>query len=146
MRPAESYLVLLPLLFISFGALYGGGALVLKPDGSLLGMEPWLAKIPFGSFLVPGLILFLFNGVLPLLVVTGLLGKFTWQWPERLNIYPQQHWSWTFSLYCGIITITWITVQQFLTDFFLLQPIVLTAGLLVIVCTMLPRVMRYYSR
>jgi hypothetical protein len=55
-------------LFLSIGALFGGGALILGPDGHLLGIPTTLlAGTPFASFLVPGLFLFIFVGIAPLL-------------------------------------------------------------------------------
>lgn len=55
-------------VFLGIGALFGGGALILAPDGHLLGMPvKLLAGSPFPSFLVPGIILFSLIGVAPLL-------------------------------------------------------------------------------
>jgi hypothetical protein len=55
-------------LFLGIGALFGGGSLILAPDGHLLGMPTsLLAGTPFDSFLVPGICLFSFVGVGPLL-------------------------------------------------------------------------------
>ena len=55
-------------LFLSIGALFGGGALILAPDGHLLGIPTsLLAGTLFDSFLVPGICLFSFVGVAPLL-------------------------------------------------------------------------------
>jgi uncharacterized membrane protein len=46
------------LAFLGLGALAGGVALVLKPDGSIMQMPAsMLAGSPFPDFLVPGLIL-----------------------------------------------------------------------------------------
>ena len=54
--------------FLGLGALFGGGAFILAPDGHLLGMPTrLLAGSPFPSFLVPGIILFTFVGLAPLL-------------------------------------------------------------------------------
>lgn len=144
-RPFEVYVLCLLLLFLSAGALYGGGALIIRPDGSLLQMQPWLIKSPFPDFLIPGIILFVMNGLLPLLVIAGLLFKPSIGFINGLNIYKDKHWSWTFSLYSGVITIIWIIVQQFITDFFVLQPIIASVGLLIIVCTLLPRVVNHYA-
>lgn len=145
-RPFELYILCLLLLFISAGALYGGGALILKPDGSLLGMQPWRGKIPFPNFLVPGIILLVFNGLLPLFVLVGLLFKPAWQFPNILNLYKDKYWAWAYSLYSGIVVLFWIIIQQFLTDFFVLQPIVALSGLLIIILTLMPRVMAYYEK
>lgn len=144
-RPIEVYVLCLLLLFVSVGALYGGGALVLKPDGSILGMEPWLSKMPFPNFLLPGIILFLLNGVLPLVVMIGLLYKPSVPLFNTLNLYSDKHWSWAYSLYSGVTILSWIIIQQFLTDFFILQPIIALIGLLVIIITLLPRTIRYCS-
>jgi hypothetical protein len=55
-------------IFLGLGALFGGGAFILAPDGHLLGMPTkLLAGSPFPSFLVPGIILFTFVGLAPLL-------------------------------------------------------------------------------
>jgi hypothetical protein len=55
-------------VFLGIGALFGGGALILAPDGHLLGIPTsLLAGTPFDSFLVPGICLFSFVGVGPLL-------------------------------------------------------------------------------
>ena len=55
-------------VFLGVGALFGGGAFILAPDGHLLGMPTTLlAGSPFPSYLVPGIVLFTFVGVAPLL-------------------------------------------------------------------------------
>jgi hypothetical protein len=58
-RPFLLYLLFMPHLFLGISATAGGGLLLLKPDGSLLGMDPgWLNHSPFNTYLIPGLILF----------------------------------------------------------------------------------------
>jgi hypothetical protein len=55
-------------IFLGIGALFGGSALILAPDGHLLGMPTTLlAGSPFQSFLVPGIVLFTIVGLAPLL-------------------------------------------------------------------------------
>jgi len=55
-------------IFLGIGALFGGGAFILAPDGHLLGMPTTLlAGSPFPSYLVPGIVLFTFLGIGPLL-------------------------------------------------------------------------------
>jgi hypothetical protein len=55
-------------ILLGLGALFGGGALILAPDGHLLGMPTTLlAGSPFQSFLVPGIVLFTLVGLAPLL-------------------------------------------------------------------------------
>jgi hypothetical protein len=141
-RPIETYFLWLLLVFLSLNGLVAGSLMLIATDGSLLKMDPtWLDKSPFSSFLLPGCLLFLLIGVLPMLALTGLIFDPQWRWARFLNIYPTRRWGWTFSLYSGIGTIIWIIVQQFMTGFFFLQPIILSLGLSLVILTLMPRVM-----
>jgi hypothetical protein len=63
-------------VFLGIGALFGGGALIVAPDGHLLGMPvKLLAGSPFPSFLVPGIILFGLVGVAPILAAAITLRR-----------------------------------------------------------------------
>ncbi|MDO1446715.1 hypothetical protein Q0590_10660 [Rhodocytophaga aerolata] len=145
-RPPELYFLFLLHLLLSLNALVGGGLLIAEPSGSLLGMSPdWLRHTPFTTYLLPGLILFVMVGLFPLLTLFGLLLRANWPWVQVANIYSDKHWAWAYSLFSGIILLTWITVQQLITQYFWLQPILLIMGLLILVFTLLPRVQQYYS-
>lgn len=55
-------------IFLGIGALFGGIQFILAPDGHLLGIPlRMLAGTPFHSFLVPGLLLFTFVGLGPMM-------------------------------------------------------------------------------
>ena len=145
-RPPVVFLLYFLHAFLCTNALAGGAMLMLKPDGSLLGMrEGWLQHTPFNNYLVPGLLLFLFNGLFPLFTLIGLILRPRWRWANVFNLYSFKHWSWTYSLFCGVILIGWITVQISLTPSFWLQPVLLFVGLLILICTLLPRVMAFYE-
>lgn len=145
-RPFEIYIQFLLILFISAGAIYGGGSLILSHDGSLLKMEEsWLDKLPFYNFLIPGIILFLFLGIFPLI---GLIGLFTRKNNRKLNvinIYKDKYWGWSFTLYSGIVSVIWIVFQQLLTGYFVLQPIIAGTGILIIIFCLTPRVQKFYT-
>jgi len=144
-RPFETWILYLLLALLAINAFYGGISLILAPDGSLLGMQPsWLEKSPFTSYLIPGLLLLLMNGIFPLLTIYGLITK-NRKWFGWLNVYSNKYWGWTFSVYCGITTNIWIIVQQLMAEYFILQTIIAAVGLLIIIASLLPRVMRYYS-
>lgn len=145
-RPYFLYLLCLVHLFLGVNAFYGGSMLLLKTDGSLLGMNTdWLQQSPFKTYLIPGIFLFVFMGLFPLVILFGLLVKPRWRWANTVNIYSKVHWAWTYSLFSGIIVITWITVQQVLTGYFWIQSLILFTGLLIIVFTLTPSVMTYYQ-
>lgn len=50
-------------LFVAIGAYPGGLAMIISPDGSLMGVEGIVDRIPFDSLLVPGILLFTVNGI-----------------------------------------------------------------------------------
>lgn len=145
-RPFEIWMLIALLLILSIGALYGGGLLILSPDGALLGINPsFLNTSIFTNYRIPGYILFVLIGVFPMTIIFGLLMKPKLNLFSFLNFFTDKHWSWTFSIYSGIITITWIIMQQLLAAYFILQPIIAAIGLLIIIFTLLPRVQRFYS-
>ncbi len=145
-RPFFLYLLFILNIFLGICAFAGGGLLILKPDGSLLGMQSgWLEHSPFSNYLIPGLLLFVFLGLVPLFAVIGLLFKIPSLYASRLNIYSSMHWAWTFSLYAGIIAIIWITIQQILTQYFWIQSVIIIIGVLIIICTMMPSVIKKFE-
>jgi len=65
-RPFAINVLLFLLLFLSLGALFGGGVLIIDPSGDLFQMPVIiLQNSPFNNFLIPGLFLFIVLGVLP---------------------------------------------------------------------------------
>jgi hypothetical protein len=145
-KPLAVYILFALHLFLGISDAAGGAMLVIKTDGSLLGMEAgWLTGSPFTTYLIPGLALFFINGVFPLMVFTGLVTRLQWKWAGRINMYKNMHWAWTCSLYSGIIVISWIIIQMLLTRYFWLQPCIISLGLLIIVFSLLPPVIRYYQ-
>lgn len=146
--PLFVYLLALILVFTGLGGLYGGYSFITAPDGSKLQMSTdILSNSPFNTFMIPGIILLIFNGILPLLVVWGLFVKPPWQWPEIFSLYHKQHWCWTFALYYGLILIIWINVQIMLLGYSsLLQPIFALTGVFIVILTLIPSVTKYYKK
>lgn len=145
-RPFETWILIVLLVLLAVNAFYGGISLMLAPDGSLLKMQPgWLENSPFSSYFIPGFLLLLMNGVFPVVTVFGLVTKNNSQILNRLNIYKNRCWGWTFAVYSGIITNIWIIVQQLMAEYFILQTIIAAVGLLILVAALLPRVMRFYE-
>lgn len=106
------WILILLLLFLAAGAFYGGIAMILHPDGQLLQATPdMLIGSPFGNFLFPGIILLIFNGVIPLVAAIGLLFKIPAAPLPWLPWFNTQHWSWSLALASGLILTIWIAVQ-----------------------------------
>ena len=145
-RPFEIYFLSFLLLFLSAGAIYGGGSLIISPDGSLLGMDKsWLELLPFPNYLIPGIILFLLLGIFPLLALAGLFNRKNNKILNKINIFRDKHWGWTYTLYTGIVSTIWIVIQQLLTNYFVLQPIIAGTGILIVIFSLIPRVQKFYS-
>jgi hypothetical protein len=113
--PFPVTLLILLQLLLAVGALAGGGALVLGPDGHLIEMPfSQLKYSPFSGFLIPGALLFAFLGLYPLAVGYGLWKRPNRRWANVLNPFKRTHWEWVASLVAGVILIIWITVQVIL--------------------------------
>ena len=128
----------------SIGGIGGGLALTLSPSGAFMQMPvSFLEGSPFGSFLVPGLILLLLLGILPGVLAYAVIRKPEWKGAGVLNIYPAVHWSWTYSLYTGIMLSVWIFIEQLWIRYDLLQTIFGLTGILIMVVALIPANMKY---
>ncbi|MBK7911749.1 hypothetical protein [Candidatus Pollutiaquabacter sp.] len=138
-------LLILLHLTLGFSAIGGGLLLMLEPDGGLLHMQQgWLHGSVFPNFFLPGLMLTTVIGIIPLRVAFGLNSGLKRCSPGYINVYRSRHWAWTWSLYYGIILCAWIAIQQLLTQYFILQLVILLSGILIIVLTLTPSLMHRY--
>lgn len=108
-------------LFIAFTSVLGGLALILGSLSSDLvtAVKPpdeFLEGSPFGSFLIPGVIL---------TVVVG--GMHAWAFVELLRRAP---WSMFLAAAAGYATLIWIFVQMMFIPFSVLQVVYFAAGAL----------------
>ncbi len=86
------------LFFNAISALFGGWALMSDPSGETLEMPlSFLEHSPFKNFLVPGLILFIMNGLLSLLFAVMALLKF-------------MNYAWLV-IFQGFILVGWLSIQ-----------------------------------
>jgi hypothetical protein len=140
------YLLYFLHLFLGINACAGGFLLMLKSDGSLLHInQDFLKNSGFSNFFIPGLLLFTFVGLLSVLTFCGLAFKFNFKILTILNMYSDRHWAWAFSLYTGISTIIWISVQLLITEYFWIQPVIILLALSILICALTPGVMKHYK-
>lgn len=64
--------------FLAFWAYAGGGAMIVNPESGLNFPRSFLEGAPFDSFLIPGILLVISNGVLPTVVAVGALRRRAW--------------------------------------------------------------------
>jgi hypothetical protein len=87
------------LLLNAAGALPAGILFMIDPSGVLMGTPiDMLKNSPFTTFLIPGIILFIANGLFSLIALFFLLRK---QWP-------------IFTTLQGVILIGWLAIQVYM--------------------------------
>lgn len=87
-------------LIVALGAVPGGLAMIISPDGSMMGVEGIVDRIPFDSLLIPGIVLFTVNGIGQTVAGIYSLRK------HRLSPY--------ISAIFGLGLIVWIVVETLL--------------------------------
>ena len=148
-NPPGSVILLYVLVgFQAVSALWGGLVLMVNPSGSLMQLPlSFLDDTLFADFFIPGLILFSILGVFTALVFWGLIKRPDWKWSETINVYRDQFWAWTCSLYVGFILILWIDFQILMIGGgHILQTIYAFLGVLILAVTLMPSVKGFYKR
>lgn len=99
------------LVFLAFGGLYGGIAMLSDPSGAALGMGTVLPLLPVADFTLPGVFLLLVMGVAPLLAAFGLLVRPRWAWADSVERLSRHSWAWTAALTLGLVLTVWLVIQ-----------------------------------
>ena len=147
-KTARNILIVL-LAFLGLGAGGGGGALIVSPSGKLIGGLPLsiLKDSPFPDFLIPGRILFFILGVTPGILVYALIKKPTNKFAERLNIFKDMYWAWSFSIYVAFALIIWIQVETIVIQgVSWLQTFYMLYSIPIILVALLPEVRAFYKK
>lgn len=110
------------LLFNAIGALPAGFLFIIDPTGSKMGMNTdYLQHSPFSTFLIPGIVLLLVNGV-----YSVLTAYFTYKEHSKAALMVMSQ---------GALLLGWIIIQVLMlqmTD--ALHYIMGTVGLMLLVC------------
>lgn len=136
------------LAFLGLGAIGGGGVLILSPSGEWMGMPlSMLNHSPFGSFLIPGIILFTVLGVFPCLLIYALIKKPKWSFPEFFNFFKDMFWAWTFTIYVAFVLIIWIQTEMIiLRDVHWAHTLYMFIALIILFVALLPQVRSFYKK
>ena len=147
MKNKSRLLLLFLMAFLGIGAIGGGGALILAPDGERLQMPlSLLENSPFDNFLIPGIILFTVLGIFPFLLILCLIKKPEFKIAEFLNIYKDMHWSWTFTIYLSFALIIWLQVEMLmLKDVHWLHAFYMFFAVLLLLVSLLPSIRNQYK-
>lgn len=91
------------LLVNGTAALFGGWSLMIDPTGAELGLPvEWRSRLPFGDYFVPGMLLFVLNGVLS---VTAAVATISQSRGHEKFVITQ-----------GIVLTLWILIQVVIVD------------------------------
>lgn len=122
MLRALKYFSIALLFIIAINALVAGGLMIVDPSGSTLGLSPqYLETSPFETFLVPGIILFMVNGVMN--VIAGIVTI-----KEKIY-YPY------LIMFQGMLLSGWIVVQvRMVHDLNSLHIIMFLIGVFLFLC------------
>jgi hypothetical protein len=145
-RMILNWLLIFLQILIGISALVSGAMLFLGPDGHLVGFtQDVLEGSPFNSFLIPGIVLFLFVGVFPVITACGLIKPSIWKPLNVLNPFKARYWSWTASWAVGVIMLIWISVETILLGYIsFLQPLIAGWALAILILTWLPPMRKKY--
>ena len=136
------------LAFLGLGALGGGGVFILSPSGEMMGMPlKMIQSSPFSNFLIPGIILFVVLGLMPILLIYALIQKPKWRFPEYFNVFTDMHWAWTYTIYSAFALIIWIqTEMMFLKAVHWSHSLYMGIALVILFVTMLPQIRLLYKK
>ena len=143
----RNFLIFL-LGFLGFGAIGGGGVLIVSPSGELMGMPlSIIQNSPFINFLIPGMILFTVLGIMPVILMYALIKKPKWQLPEFLNVFNDMYWAWSYSVYTGLALMIWIQTEMIIMKtVHWSQSLYMGIAILLLFVTLLPRVRLIYKK
>ena len=135
-RPIAVRVLVTLLVFQGLSGVAGGYGLTRDPTGSAVGLDlRWLEGSPFPDYLVPGVVLLLALGIVPLVVAAGIL------WRLR--------GAWLASLLVGLALINWIGVQVAIIGYISQPPLQLIYGLVgvgLVATALLPAVRQHVMR
>jgi len=145
-RPPAVLVLYILQAFLGLGAIGGGIALILDPSGEMMGMPlSMLDRAPFSNFLLPGILLLVVFGLLPLVVLYGLSKRPEWKWVYKLTPFKELHSSWSLSLYIGFGQIIWIMIETYMANGVgFIQVFYMSLGMAIQIVTLLPGVQRYF--
>ena len=144
-RPFFAWILIFLMCFLAIGGIVSGPMLFLAPNGDLMGMSTNILEgSPFPDYLIPGIILFIFIGVIPLIVSLGLIMP-SWKGLNSLNPFKAHSWPWTGSIAVGVILLIWIITETAMLGYIsFLQPVMGVWGIVILLLTAVPAIRRYY--
>lgn len=146
-RPIALWILIFWLVFLAFGGLYGGIAMLLDPSGGLLQMTEVLLLLPVSNYVLPGLFLLFIMGLLPLFLIYGLLARPNWVWLESFFRQKEYHWAWIGTVILGVVLAIWLIIEGVIIGFkWAIQYVTAVNGLFILFFVFFPSVRKFYKK
>lgn len=144
-RRAALVALVIALLFLAAGGLFGGASMLLDPSGAALGMDAVLPQLPVASFTLPGLFLLTVMGLAPIVLAYALLARPDWRWLAAAR-WGGHHWAWSGTLALGLALMAWLALQAALIGFqWPIQYVTAANAVAIVALALLPVVRRGYE-
>lgn len=145
-RPVALWLLVLSLVFLALGGMYGGIAMLTDPSGNSLQMAEILPLLPVPDYTLPGLFLLFVMGVAPLFMTYALLARPAWKWTNAITRWNDHHWAWTGTVTLGVVLALWLVAEGILIGFeWPIQYVTAVNGILILLFALVPSVRKYYA-
>ena len=83
-RPFIVWLLIITLLLLALGGLYGCITMLADPSGSSLDLDGVVDQLPVSDYVLPGLLLGTAFGLTPILLAYALIMRPKWSFFDRL--------------------------------------------------------------
>ncbi len=145
-RPAVVIVLALLMFLLATGGFYGAYMLLTDISGSQLGVtSAMLDHLPINTFLIPGLVLLFFMGIIPMITALGLLRKNLFPSFQRFSLLKKYNWAYCSSLFIGFFLIGWTIGEIILWGVNGLSVIYLIWGVMILLMCIIPKLRKYFS-
>ena len=145
-RPYMLWPLLIILLLLSASGFSGGLPMLMDPvNGGYLDFGDMLPQLPVSNFILPGLFLLGFMGILPLVLIYGLLAQPAWSWVDKLFVWSNHHWAWTGTIILAFGIGIWLGYEGWLVGWWPITLITAVQGGQILLIALIPRVRKLYK-
>jgi hypothetical protein len=147
-KPPLLIIVLVTLqALLGIGGLYGAFILLSDISGAKMGVPlSLLDGLPVHDFLIPGLVLLVFNGFLPLLTLSGLIKKKSFSFLNKANILGKYYWAYSYAIFNAFFLIGWTAGELILWGVNFLSVLYFVWGIMTLILCLIPKVKKYYYK
>ena len=143
-RPFFLWILVVVLISLSLGGFSGGIPMLMDPiSGGYLDFEDLLPLLPVSNLILPGIFLIVYMGLIPLVLVYGLIAKPDWF--DFLFRWSGYHWAWTGTVVFSIGVGLWLAYEGYLVGWWPITTITAVQGALILIIALIPGLRKFYK-